>query len=135
MNKVLIQELVEKALTRKITFPEILTTLTREGIESYHVDFLRNEVRYYAKNGESLVVSASFVHQGVAAEFSAEKLEAINRIVQTGQASYADFVREGTAAGCACYVVFLNGRLVRYFGRDGGEHVHENRACLGESCS
>jgi len=123
MNNALIQELIEKALARKIAFPEILATLTKEGVESYHVDFLRNEVRYYVRDGEFLVVNASFVHQGVAAEFSAEKLDAINRRVQSGQASYADFVREGTAAGCACYAVYLNGKLVRYFGRDGGEHV------------
>lgn len=123
MNNAVIQELIEKALARMITFPEILATLTKEGVESYHVDFLRNEVRYYTKNGESLVVKVSFVHQGVADEFSAEKVETINRSVQAGQASYVDFVREGTAAGCACYVVYLNGKLVRYFGRDGGEHV------------
>jgi uncharacterized protein YbcV (DUF1398 family) len=123
MNNAMIQELIEKALARKITFPEILAALTKEGVESYHVDFLRNEVRYYTKSGESLTVNASFVHKGVAGEFSAEKLDAINRRVQAGQASYADFVREGTAAGCACYVVYLNGKLVRYFGRDGGEHI------------
>jgi uncharacterized protein YbcV (DUF1398 family) len=123
MNKALIQELIGNALARKITFPEILATLAQEGVESYHVDFFRDEVRYYSKDGESLVVNASFVHQGVAGEFSAEKLDAINRRVQAGQASYADFVREGTAVGCACYVVYLNGKLVRYFGRDGGEHV------------
>lgn len=123
MNNAVIQGLIEKALARMITFPEILATLTKEGVKSYHVDFLRNEVGYYTKNGESLVVKVSFVHQGVADEFSAERLDTINRRVQAGQASYADFVREGTAAGCAFYVVYLNGKLVRYFGRDGGEHV------------
>lgn len=123
MNSTVIQEIIEEALARKMTFPEILATLTKEGVESYHVDFLRNEVRYYTRGGESLVVNASFVHQGLASEFSAEKLDAVNRRVQAGEASYADFVREGTAAGCACYVVYLNGKLVRYFGRDGGEHI------------
>lgn len=123
MNDALIQELIEKALARKITFPEILAILNKEEVESYHVDFVRNEVRCYTKGGESFAVNAPFVHQGVSDDFSAEKLEAINRRVQSGHASYADFVREGTAAGCAYYIVYLNGRLVRYFGRDGGEHV------------
>lgn len=123
MNKALIQDLIEKALARKITFPEILATLVGEGVESYHVDFLRNEVRYYTKDGESIVVNASFVHGRVDSQFSAKRLDAINREVQAGHASYADFVLEGTAAGCACYAVYLNGKLVRYFGRDGGEHV------------
>jgi uncharacterized protein YbcV (DUF1398 family) len=123
MNKAIVQELIDKALARKITFPEILATLAKEGVESYHVDFLRNEYRYYTTNGESLVTDVALVHDGVAAEFSAEKLESINRKVQSGQAAYPDFVREGTAAGCAYYIVYLNGKKVRYFGRDGGEYV------------
>lgn len=123
MNQAWIQELIEKTLTRKIPFLEVLATLKKEGVESYHVDFLRNEVRYYAKSGESFMIEVAFEHNGVAPEFSAEKLEAINRRVQSGQAAYADFVREGTAAGCAYYIVYLEGKQVRYFGRDGGEHV------------
>nr|WP_286676440.1 DUF1398 family protein [Paracidobacterium acidisoli] len=108
----------------KITFPEVLATLSRNEVESYHVDFLRNEFRYYRSNGESLVTSVPLVHDRVAPAFSAEKLDAINRKVQSGEWSFADFVRESTAAaGCAYYMVYLNGKKVRYFGRDGDEHV------------
>ncbi|MGA7915480.1 MAG: DUF1398 family protein [Candidatus Acidiferrales bacterium] len=123
MNQAVFQELIAKALAAKITFAGILAALVREGIESYHVDFLRNEFRYYAKNGESFVTPAALVHDGVAAEFSAEKLEAINKRVQAGQAVYADFVREAPAAGCAYYIVYLQGKKVRYFGRDGDEYI------------
>jgi uncharacterized protein YbcV (DUF1398 family) len=70
-----------------------------------------------------MVTGAALVHDGVAAEFSAEKIERINQRVQAGQAWYPDFVKEGTGAGCAYYLVFLNGKKVRYFGRDGSEYV------------
>ncbi|HUO33418.1 MAG TPA: DUF1398 family protein [Candidatus Acidoferrum sp.] len=123
MNKDLIQELIERALTRKVPFPEVLTALSKEGVESYHVDLLRDEFRYYAKNGDSLIIALPLPHKGVAGEFSAERIEDINRRVQAGQASYADFIAESTTAGCAYYIVFLNGKMVRYFGRHGGEHV------------
>jgi uncharacterized protein YbcV (DUF1398 family) len=123
MNKAVIQELIDKALARKNTFPEILATLGKEGVESYHVDFQRNEYRYYAKSGEPFVTEVALVHDGVVADFSAEKLESINKKVQSGQAAYPDFVREGTAAGCAYYIVYLNGKKVRYFGRDGEEYI------------
>jgi uncharacterized protein YbcV (DUF1398 family) len=123
MNQALLLELVDKALARRTTFPEILTALRKEGVESYHVDFLRNEYRCYARTGESFLTRIAFEHNGVAPEFSAEKLEAINRRVQAGEAGYTDFVREGAAAGCAHYIVYLEGKKVRYFGRDGGEHV------------
>ncbi len=123
VNKILIQGLIDKALAKSTTFREILATLRREEVESYHVDFLRDEYRYYAKNGESFVTSVPLVHDAVAAEFSAERLHAINRKVQSGEAWYPDFVKEAAVAGCAYYIVYVNGGKVRYFGRDGGEHV------------
>jgi uncharacterized protein YbcV (DUF1398 family) len=63
------------------------------------------------------------LHDGVAPDFSAGILENVNKRVQAGQAWYPDFVREGAAAGCAYYIVYLHGKRVRYFGRDGDEYV------------
>ncbi len=123
MNEAIIRELIGKALQKQISFSAILAALANEGVESYHVDFLRNEFRYYATNGSSFVIQVALVHDSVAAEFSAETLQHINQKVQSGQAGFADFVREAPAAGCAFYIVYLNGKKVRYFGRDGGEHI------------
>lgn len=123
MDKITIQSLIDRSLKKAVTFPEILATLQKEGVESYHVDFLRNEYRYYAKNGESLVTNVALVHDGVAAVFSAEEIEDINKRVQSGQAWYPDFVKEGAAAGCAYYIVYVYGRKVRYFGRNGDEYI------------
>lgn len=125
MNKSVIQPLLVRSLAKEIEFPEILATLARENVESYHVDFLRNEARYYSKSGESFETSMPFEHGPVAGEFSAEKLDAINKRVQAKQATYSDFVKEGPAVGCAYYIVYVNGKKVRYFGRDGGEHIQD----------
>jgi len=124
MDEATIRDLIDKALAKKIAFPEILTRLNQGGVESYHVDLLRNEFRCYTGSGGSLVTSVPLVHDEVAPAFSAEKLEIINKRVQAGEWSFSDFVRESTAtAGCAYYVVYLKGKKVRYFGRDGDEHV------------
>lgn len=123
MNEAIGRDLIHKALAGQITFPEILATLAKESVECYHVDFLRNECRFYTKSGDSAAVQIEFLHNGVAPEFSPETIEAINRRVQAAAASYPDFVKEGTAAGCACYAVYVNGKKARYFGRDGGEYV------------
>ena|ERR1700691_2015473 len=85
MNHAVVQDLSRKALARQITFPQILASLAKEAVESYHVDFLRNEFRYFATNGESLVTGAALEHGGVAAEFYAEKLERINQRLQAGK--------------------------------------------------
>lgn len=123
MTESTLKELIDKALTSRVTFPAILAALSQEGVESYHVDFLRNEYRYYAKDGTSLVMPVTLVHDGVAPAFSAEALEAVNKRVQAGQAGYPEFVKEAAAVGCAYYIVYLNGGKVRYFGRNGGEYV------------
>jgi hypothetical protein len=42
MNQAVVQELIHKAMAKEITFRGILATLGKEGVESHHVDFLRN---------------------------------------------------------------------------------------------
>jgi hypothetical protein len=105
MNERLARQLLDKALLGRITFSEVIATITKEGVESYHVDFLRNECRYYLKSGESFAIGVAFKHNGVAPEFSAAALDAINKRVHSGQAFCSDFVEEGPAAGCAYYMV------------------------------
>jgi uncharacterized protein YbcV (DUF1398 family) len=61
MDKAVIRDVIEKALAKAIAFPEILAILQKQGVESYHVDFLRNEYRYYARDGESFVTAAALV--------------------------------------------------------------------------
>lgn len=123
MDKKLLQEIPQRALARTITFPQILAALKLEGVESYHVDFIRNEYRYYGCDGETFVTEVPLIHEDVAAEFCSERLEHINQRVQAGHAWYSDFVREGAAAGCAYYIVYLGGHKVRYFGRNGDEYI------------
>jgi uncharacterized protein YbcV (DUF1398 family) len=123
MNSTVLKDLVDKALARAITFPEIIAALKAQEVESYHVDLLRREYRFYDRGGRSQVMVVPLIHDGVAPGFSVERLESINRRVQAGQAGYPDFVREGAAAGCAYYIVYLEGRKVRYFGRDGEESI------------
>jgi hypothetical protein len=84
---------------------------------------MRKEYRYYAADGASYVTAVPLMHDGVARTFSKDRLVAINRRVQAGQAWYPDFVKEAAAAGCAYYIVYVNGGKVRYFGRDGDEYV------------
>lgn len=123
MNETVIKGLIDQTLAKTITFPAILKALEEEGVHSYHVDFARNEYRYYAADGATYVRSVPLVHGGVAANFSKDRLVDVNRRVQAGQAWYPEFVKEAAAAGCAYYIVYVNGGKVRYFGRDGDEYI------------
>lgn len=123
MDLTQLKDLVDQALARTISFPQIVAALKAQQVESYHVDLLRGEYRFYDRAGRSQVMAVPLVHDGVAGSLCVESLESINRRVQSGQAGYSDFIREGAAAGCAYYIVYLEGRKVRYFGRNGEESI------------
>ncbi|HEV8051594.1 MAG TPA: DUF1398 family protein [Parachlamydiaceae bacterium] len=123
MNKAIIQSTIDGSLAGTLTFPEVVGTLLKEGIESYHVDFLRNENTYYHMNGDSLVVDTKHMHGEIAREFSAEEVKSAIKKVQSGKVNYTEFCLEAIASGCACYTAYLNGKKVIYFGRNGDHHV------------
>lgn len=123
MNNSLIEQLVEGSFKGTITFPEVVKKLLEDGFESYHVDYLAGESRYYHTNGETLTKKTEHRFPDVAQTFYPERLQAIIRKVQAGNASYPEFLNESAAAGCVYYIVSLKGKMVRYFGRDGGEHI------------
>ena len=123
MNVSLVQEVCRQALEAKITFPQIVGKLTAEGVESYHVDLVRHENRFYMPNGKTHVESVKHP-AGIAAEkFSTEGVQSAIRASQRGEITYQEFIPRVLAAGCVLYVVYLTGKKVIYFGRDGASHT------------
>lgn len=123
INAKLVKQIITGSLSGKITFPEIITTLSNEGFESYHIDYLRGDSRYYHRNGESLLEKIEYSFPSVSEKFSPERVQAAISRSQAGIANYSDFIKDTASAGCAYYIVYLNGKKVRYFGRNGDEHT------------
>ncbi|TGN08722.1 hypothetical protein [Leptospira ilyithenensis] len=72
MNIQTLKEIVDLTLAGKITFPQVVGILLKENVESYHVDFVRAENRYYTANGESHLEPVPHQFPIVAEDFSAE---------------------------------------------------------------
>ncbi|WP_411823962.1 DUF1398 family protein [Leptospira sp. 'Mane'] len=123
MNIETIKETVNLSLGGKITFPQVVGMLLKEGIESYHVDFVRAENRYYTASGEIYLESVPHKFPIAAKEFSASSVSAIIKKVQAGKINYQEFIEEVMAAGCIYYIAYLAGKRVIYFGREGDFHV------------
>lgn len=123
MNKAAIKSTIDKSLSGAAKFPDVVGALLAEGVESYHVDLVRSENRYYAADGESHVENVPFEHPRAAAEFSAEKVQAAVKKAQAGQIDYPQFLREILAAGTVHYVAYLAGKRVVYCGRNGDSHT------------
>ena len=106
-----------------ISFPEVVGRLMSDGIEAYHVDYVRSENRYYWPNGESHVEQVPHKFSAPAQEFSAEAVRSSLKRVQAGEIDYARFSEEILNAGCVFYIAYLVGRRVTYLGRKGDFHI------------
>ena len=123
MNITLIKQTIEGSINATMIFPQIAGLLLEEGIESYHVDIVLSENRYYKPCGESHVAKIELPHSHPAENFSAEQVNAAVRKVQAGNSNYKNFMKEITDAGCVFYIAYLTGKKVIYFGRKGEMHV------------
>ena len=123
MNVSLIQNLLNESLAGTITFPQVVAKLIEAGVESYHMDLVRGESRYYMPNGESHVEHSTFKDHEAAQSFSVLKVQMAIKAIQTGQIKFQEFLYKVMSAGTVYYIVYLSGKKVVYFGRDGDFHI------------
>ncbi|MBP7284778.1 MAG: DUF1398 family protein [Leptospiraceae bacterium] len=123
MNTNKIKETIQLTLEGKITFPQVVGALIKEGIESYHIDYVRSENTYYLPNGESHREIIPHKFPIAAKEFSADKVKASIKRIQAGEINYNTFSEEVIQAGCVFYIAYLSGKRVIYFGREGDFHI------------
>lgn len=106
-----------------MTFPQIVRTLLQIGVDSYHVDLVRSENRYYDSEGNSQVVPMPAKAPKAGQSFSAVAVSAAIKKSQKGEIEYGRFLDEITGAGCVYYIAYLAGKKVIYFGRNGDMHI------------
>lgn len=123
MNTQKIKEVIALTHEGKITFPQVVGILTSEGIESYHVDYIRSENSYYLSNGESHIEAVPHKFPTPAKDFSADKVKASIKRIQAGEIDYNTFSDEVIQAGCVYYIACLSGKRVIYIGREGDMHI------------
>jgi len=105
-------------------FPQIVQRLVGAGVRAYHADLAALRNTYYGTDGEScdeaLLLAAT---PAIAGTFDKDTVAASVKAIQQGRIGYAEFLRDIMSAGCASYGVFIGGRKVMYFGRDGEFHT------------
>lgn len=116
---------LEAADSGKMTFPEIVGTLMKEGFESYAIDFRRAVATYYMADGESTELPMQHADGDVASAFDAPRIQAAIKEAQQLVAGYTyrGFCSKVMAAGCAGYIVSFSGRRALYIGRTAETHV------------
>ncbi len=109
----------------RLTFPEVIRTLTGVGVESYLVDLVRGVDTFYLTNGETHVEKMTLPVSKVAESFSPSGVVAAIRAAQADEIRYPEFLKRAAAAGVTAYWAFIAGKKVIYFGRKGDFHIEE----------
>ncbi len=123
MNTDIMKSMLHQSEAGTITFPEVIAALVAANIEGYHKDLLRREVTYYLPDGRTHSEPLTLPPRAVAQSFSQEALIAAIRAAQRDEVRYPEFILRAMEAGTAAYRVFVNGRRVLYFSRNGDIHV------------
>jgi uncharacterized protein YbcV (DUF1398 family) len=105
-------------------FPAVVQRLTGAGVRSYTADLVRLRNTYYGAGGESHDEPLPLAKgPAIASAFDPAGVSASVKAVQHGEIGYDEFLRRIMKAGCSHYEVFIGGRKVMYFGRDGDVHT------------
>jgi uncharacterized protein YbcV (DUF1398 family) len=118
-----IRELAEASNEGRTHFGAVVSALAQAGVESYDVDYRACRTTYYLPSGETLALEQHAPDAGVAATFDAAAVQAAIRGAQSGAVLYPEFKRLSQLGGCVGYTVWIAGRHVTYFGRNGETHV------------
>lgn len=121
--KSLIEETLNASNEGRIHFGQVVGSLMGAGVESYHVDYRTGRVSYYMPCGETLTLEQERAGKQIANLFSVAGIKSAILGAQRGEVLYPQFKQLSQAAGCVAYTVWISGRHVTYYGRNGETHV------------
>ena len=119
----IIDSVFEKSNSGEIHFGEVIQQLISVGIESYSVDYRRGETTYYLSNGSSLRLEFEAHPEKNSKNFDAAKIKSAISQAQSGTVMYPEFKELSYLAGCIGYTVWIAGKNVQYFSRNGEVHT------------
>ena len=97
--------------------------LMQAGVEGYFADYRAASTTYYLPSGGSHSLKLATPVVLIPAEFDATALQGAIHGAQSGKVKYPEFMALSMAAGCVGYMVWIAGRHVCYFGREGQRHA------------
>lgn len=123
MHIAVIEDCTRASHEERITFGEVVGRLIAAGVERYHVDLVCGESTYFMPDGRSHRVTYEALDTRPADAFAADGVQAAVRSIQAGRTKYLTFCRQILEAGCAGYLVSMQGKRAVYYGRSGETYV------------
>lgn len=122
-TKEVIEKCAHESHAGLLTFPEVVGRLMGAGVESYFADYRDQSTTYYLSRNEALTVPMQIPLIEISTSFNKEGIVSAIRGAQTDAVRYPEFLKLTMSAGCVGYMVWIAGKHVSYFGRNGEVHV------------
>lgn len=122
-KEAVIHQAFEASQAGTIHFGQVISALSDIDVESYFVDYRTRRVTYYFPSDETVSLTYDSSDEEIAARFSQADVKSAILGAQRGEVMYPEFKRLSQAAGCIAYFVWIKGRHVSYFGRQGETHI------------
>lgn len=107
----------------RIHFGQLVGKLMHAQVESYHVDYRSGRTTCFLPQSETMDLRFELPKTIIAEAFDASALRSAIRGAQQGKVMYPEFKELSQQAGCVGYTVWITGRHVTYFGRQGETHI------------
>jgi uncharacterized protein YbcV (DUF1398 family) len=125
MNRQTIEECMSASFA-DTPFSHIVGRLAAAGVRSYAADLVKLRNTYYGDAGEGYDEALPLADApDIAPVFDQQAVAASVKAIQRGDLGYAEFLRRIMGSGCSHYEVFIGGRKVMYFGRDGDFYIEQ----------
>lgn len=121
----IIRETLEASNQSRIHFGQVVGNLIQAGVESYAVDYRSGRATYYLPCGDTLSLALDKPISEIAQVFSSAAIKQAILGAQRGEVMYPEFKQLSQNAGCIGYTVWITGKHVSYFGRNGEMHIEQ----------
>lgn len=122
-TKEVIEKCAQQSHAGLLTFPELLGCLVEVGVESYFADYRNQSTTYYLSSNGALSIPMEMPSIEIPNSFNKDGVVSAIRGAQSDEVRYPEFLRLTMTAGCVGYIVWIAGRHVSYFGRQGEVHT------------
>lgn len=117
-----IRDETDFSFTSKMSFPILIATLEKMGVESYRVDLSLQATCYCMATGE--VMSESFQFDtNIAEKFDDGEIRAAVAACNSSNLDHKEFLKRIMGAGISSYTIYLRGRKIIYYGRNGDSYI------------
>lgn len=122
-TKEVIERCAHQSHAGLLVFSEALGRLVEVGVESYFADYRNQSTTYYLSSNEVLSVPMEMPPVEIPNSFNKDGVLSAIRGAQSDAVRYPEFLKLTMTAGCIGYIVWITGKHIGYFGRQGEVHI------------